>query len=378
MKHPELALEQILSSSSPLEAESAPLEDCSGRALAQDGAAGADLPPFDHAAVHGYAVLARDVEGASADYPAPLMISERLRGTGTAVPVEPGAPVPEGAQAVVAVALAQPEGGVVRVMEPARLGALIRLRGEDVRRGELLFEKGAVLRPQDLAVLAAEGLTRVAVSRRARVAVATCAGESFDAAGPAVYAAVESWGALGQPRGTLPEGERAVREALAAALGASDVLVLVPRLAESCRESASAALLSLGLEPEFWGVATEPGSSFFFGRCRGKLVFGLPGPASAALICLEEFVRPALERLHGRAGAAPDYPLTGTLDRDLLKAGARQLFAYARAEPEASGYRLRLIPAHRLGLAREANALVRVPIGPSRLPAGSPVSFRRM
>ncbi|MBI5201266.1 MAG: hypothetical protein HY925_06740 [Elusimicrobia bacterium] len=376
MTHPELALERILAAASPLEAETVPLEDCAGRALAAQVAAGDDLPPFDHAAVHGYAVLPRDVESASPEYPSPLKLTDWLRPTGTAVPVEPGSPVPEGAEAVVGVAEAQPETDYVRILEPVLYGARLRFRGEDVRRGELLFEKGAVLRPQDLAVLAAQGLTGVSVTRRARVAVAACPGASHDAAGPAVYAAVESWGALGQPRGTLPTGEREAREAIAAALAASDVLVLAPRLAESCRESASAALLSLGLEPEFWGVASEPGNSFFFGRCRGKLVFGLPGPASAALIALEEFVRPALARLHGRGASPTAYPQTGSIDRELYKNGAKQLHAYARAEQDGAGWRLRLISAYRLGLSREANALAKVPIGPSRLDAGTTVAFR--
>ncbi|MBI4348895.1 MAG: hypothetical protein HY553_18805 [Elusimicrobia bacterium] len=376
MTHPELALERILSCASPLEIEEAPLEDCAGRALGAPVSASVDLPPFDHAAGHGYAVFAGDVEGASPEFPAPLRLAAGLVRSGDAVPVEPGAPVPKGTQAVVAAAETEVDDGGVRVFTPARVGARIRARGSDVRCGELLFEKGAVLRAHDVAVLAAQGRSRVPVVRRARVAVAACSGEGADAASPAVLAAVESWGALGQPRGVVPDGERAAREALAAALAACDALIVVSRLAESCKEGASAALLALGLQPEFWGVAAEPGSSFFFGRCRGKLVFGLPGPASAALVFLEEFVRPAIERLQGRAGAPPAYPLTGAIDRDLLKAGARQLYAYAAGEAGASGWRLRLIPAHRLGISREANALVRVPIGPARLPAGAPVGFR--
>lgn len=392
MTHPELALGRILDCSSRLGPEWTPLKESAGRVLAADVAATADWPPFDYSAGHGYALLTGDVESASEERPARLGLAASLVGEGAdglrrfpgrAVPVGPGVPLPLAAEAVVAQQEVELEDGSIRVLSPVSSGARIKPRGLDVMRGELLLARGSRVRVSDLALLASQGYDAVSVVRRARVAVVVApsgAGRELEAAdrhaAPALAAALAALGAMVDDRGLLPGEERPLREALGTAAAASDALVLAGGLAECCREGAAAALLSLGFQPEFWGVAVEPGSGLFFGRLKGKPVFGLPGPASAALLCLEEFVRPSVDAMHGKERTATEYPSAAVLESQVLKDGARLLYLFGEARRSSEGFRFRALPSPRQGLMRGANAVARVPIGPSRLLSGSEVAFR--
>lgn len=392
MTHPELALGRILECSSTLGPERAPLKESLGRVLAADVAATGDWPPFDYSPGYGYAILTGDVQSACPEVPARLEMSSGLIGEGAdgprrfpgrAVPVGPGTPLPLSAEAVVAEEEVELEDGALRVVSPVSPGARIRPRGLDIVRGELLLSRGGAIRPPDLALLAAQGYEAVSVVRRARVAVAVAPAGGKGAvsaadrcSAPALAAALAALGAAVDDRGVLPEGEGRLREALGAAAASSDALVLAGGLAESCREGAAAALLSLGFRPDFWGVAIEPGSGLFFGRLKGMLVFGLPGPVAAALLCLDEFVRPAVDALHGRERMATEYPLSAALEGHALKDGARQLYLFGEARRGPEGFRFRPLAFPRQGLARGANAIARVPIGPSRLASGSEVAFR--
>ncbi|MBI4425551.1 MAG: hypothetical protein HY554_17600, partial [Elusimicrobia bacterium] len=294
-------------------------------------------------------------------------------------------------EAVVDRAQGEAADGRVKVLEPVRAGARIRRRGEAVRRGELLLSAGSRLRPFDFAALASQGLAAVRVVRRPRVTVLAAGpelrrlgggelppGKVWNANGPAARAALALWGAVSVDGGILPFDESACREALASALARSDAVVVTSGPGEGARDHAGASLLRLGLEPAAWGLAIEPGSSFFFGLCRGKPVFGLPGHAGAHHLCLEDFVRPAVERLRGLVPQPPAYSLAGRLQADVPKDRARQLYLFCQARELADGLRLvPLRPQDGAGAAH-ADVLARVPIGPGALRAGDAVACRRL
>ena len=314
---------QILSAVNALPAEVVAIDDALGRALAQPLSAVRTLPPWDNSAMDGYAVLVSDV----AKPPATLKVIERIfagdvpRATlvkGTCARIMTGAQLPPGADAVVmqehATAL---EGEQVRIDGTVSPGANVRRRGEDVQQGAPLFAAGRSLSVADAGLLWSQGLERVAVHRRPRVAVvssgdelcdvgALVEGKIVDSNAPSIAAAVRRAGGIplriGRAEDTLASARAHFERGLEA-----DVLVTIAGASVGEKDFTREALLGLGVGIDFWKVAMKPGKPLAFGRRGQTLVFGLPGNPVSALVTFELFVRPALRALQGLA------PLPATL-----------------------------------------------------------------
>ena len=139
------------------------------------------------------------------------------------------------------------------------------------------------------------------------------------------------------------------------------------------------ALADLGVREVFWKVAMKPGKPLYFGVRENKLAFGLPGNPVAALVCLEEFVRPALETLQGQAPKHESYHLTGTALNDYPKPADRRQYLFCSARPGAAGYELTIIRPQgsaMLAMASKADALAVAPEGVSRVSRGDVMRFR--
>jgi molybdopterin molybdotransferase len=316
------ALAIVLRETAPLAAEEVPLGDALGRVLAEDVPADADLPPFDRAAMDGYALRAQDTTGAST---ATLEVIGELRagewpqravGAGQALRIMTGAPVPAGADAVQPVERTRAlEGGRVEIAGEVGRGANVALRGCEVRGGETMLARGRRLDPSALAVLAAVGRVRPRVARRPLLSILVTGDEVVDAAatpargqvrnsnGPALAAQARLAGAEVRLLGVAGDRMDAIASALAAG-DDSDVLVVSGGVSAGDYDLVEPVLLEAGAVFFFIAVAIKPGAPLVFGR-RGKtLVFGLPGnPVSAQVTC-ELFVRPCLLRLQGAPALA--------------------------------------------------------------------------
>ncbi len=193
----EEALEKILSNFHILEPEEKPLLECLGQILAEDVSSRIDIPPRDNSAMDGFAVKADDTSVASQKSPIVLrVVGEIAAGSlpdvkvtsGTAIRIMTGAPLPDGADAVVQfentneVARKLPEKKIlhVSILHPAQKGLNIRYRGEDIKSGTLVLNKGTLLRPQEIGVLASLGHARVRVVRRPVVAILSTGDEIAD------------------------------------------------------------------------------------------------------------------------------------------------------------------------------------------------------
>jgi molybdopterin molybdotransferase len=388
----EEAFRLIAAHSPALPAESAPLSEACGRVLAEDLLAREDLPSFDNSAMDGYAVSGpaeswrvRETLPAGSRPPAPLADGEAAR-------VMTGAPVPPGAAAVVMRELVsdRPDGRVSSA-RPPRPGENIRPRGEDVRAGEALLSRGHRLRPYEVGLLAAQGWVDVPVHRRPRVAVLSTGDELVDAAsslrpgqirnsnGPALAAAVARWGAVPVPRGAAADDPVLLRSAFSSALAAADVLLVTGGVSVGDFDHTRSALEEIGVRTVFWRVAMKPGKPLYFGTSGEKLVFGLPGNPVAALVCVEEFIRPALETMQGFSPGHPSYHLEGVLENDYPKEPGRRLYLFCRASGEDGGFRLRALRPQgsaMLGMARHANALAVVPVDSAGIKVGDRLAFR--
>ena len=394
MIDPARALALIRERVRPLDGERVPLAEAAGRVLAEGVDAGRDLPPFDNSAMDGYAVRAADC-GPQAPVSLAVLGTARAGaagrsplGPGQAVRIMTGAPLPEGADAVVPKEAAQDGGAVVTLLRRPAPGAHVRRRGEDVRAGARLLRPGARLRPYEIALLAAQGLESAAVVRRPRVAVLATGdeltpgrahGKIHDSNGPAVCAALARWGAAPLPHGVAPDEPAALKAALARALAASDALVVSGGVSVGDHDLTKAALDELGMELVFWKVAIKPGKPLLFGLWNGRPVFGLPGNPVAALVCAEEFVRPAVERLQSHEPGHQSYHLAGAALNDYPSPEDRQQYLFCRARRAAGGYELEIIRPQgsaMLGMASSADALAVSPIGTGRIRKGDTLAFR--
>jgi len=321
MVTPAEALNLILAAVAPLPPGELPLQDCLGLAVASDLHSRATVPPFTNSAMDGYAVQAMDLAGATADQPVRLRVLGDLAAggvpkgavaSGEALRIMTGAVLPAGADAVVPVEDTTSAEDWVEVRKPLPAGIHIRLAGEDLQQGQLLVPAGHGLRPGDLGVLAAAGMARVPVHPRVRVAVLTTGDELVDVAddpGPgrirdanihAVCAQIQACGAIPMAFARVPDDRATLKQVLQQALEA-DVVLTTGGISVGDYDHMKAMLEELGAERVFWKVAQKPGGPLGFWRLGGTPVFGIPGNPVAAMLMVEEYVRPALRRMMGFA-----------------------------------------------------------------------------
>ena len=317
------ALRIVLENVTGIGAERVALAAALGRVLAESIRAPRDIPGFDNSAMDGYALRSADVAGASESNPVRLVITETV-GAG-AMPsrrVEPGqaartmtgAPISDGADAIIPVERTREAGGgMVEILAPVAPGAFIRPRGEDVKRDEPILEPGRTLTPADLGMLASLNRAMLDVYRRPRVAIVATGDELVDidvvptgaqVVNSSAYALA---GAIAEAGGepvmlrVARDRPEEVRERLEEALG-SDLVLSTGGVSVGQFDHVKVVMDELGLRQQFHGVAQKPGKPLKFGTLRGRPVFGLPGNPVSTMVCFYLYVRPALMRLGGRGG----------------------------------------------------------------------------
>ncbi|WP_257306764.1 gephyrin-like molybdotransferase Glp [Geothrix campi] len=321
MTTPAEALQLILTRVAPLPPRTLPLAEALGLAAAEAITSTEQVPPFTNSAMDGYAVRAGDLAAASPEHLVRLRVlgdlaagamADQAVAAGTAWRIMTGAPLPEGADSVVPVEDTERGADWVEVHRPLRKGIHIRLAGEDIQAGLALVVAGCALRPGDLGVLAAVGLSSVNVHPRPRVAVLTTGDELVDASerpGPgqirdanihAICAQVAACGAIPIPFARVRDDRATLTGVLREALRA-DAILTTGGISVGDYDFVKAILEELGAERVFWKVAQKPGGPLGFWRLGDKPIFGIPGNPVAAMLMVEEYVRPALRRLMGFA-----------------------------------------------------------------------------
>jgi molybdopterin molybdotransferase len=295
-----------------------------GRVAAEAVIAGVDVPAFARSAMDGFAVVGESTFGASAQAPVELALigetkaGRRFGGTlreGEAVRITTGAPIPNGADAIVMAEVAEATGNTVRVREAVAPGKHVSAVGEDIRRGDLVVEHGRRLRPQDVGVLASLGVAEIDVVRRPRVSIVVTGDEVIpagdaprdalisDADGPMLRALAARDGAGAIELRYLPDDRGAMRALFAAEGG--DVLLVSGGSSVGPEDHAPTVLAELG-EVLVHGVALRPASPAGFGFLPGGCpVFLLPGNPVSCLCAYEFFAGPTIRALGGRSRAWP-------------------------------------------------------------------------
>jgi molybdopterin molybdotransferase len=318
MKSVQEALDIMMPAFAPVGAERVMIADALGRYLGEDVVARSNIPPFDNSSMDGYAVVARDTEGATPDAPRVLVcIGESKAGSApsrlsasSAMRIFTGAIVPEGADAVVMQEDTAIVDGRVAIHRAVNVGAYIRRRAKDLARGSALLMHGARLGPGEIGILAAQGFSSVTVYRKPRVAIVSTGDELRDidepgGAGSIINSNAYALAAMVREAGcepvvlpNVPDDMNATLAALRAGLTA-DVLLTCGGVSVGDYDYVRAAFDSVGINAGFWKVRIKPGKPLAFGLRGTTPVVGLPGNPMSAMVTFEALVRPGLRKMLG-------------------------------------------------------------------------------
>jgi molybdopterin molybdotransferase len=326
LKPLDTALAELLSHATVLEGvETVSCFDADGRVLAQDLVSELQVPPQDNSSMDGYAVRRADL-GA---LPCSLPVSQRIpAGTsaqallpGTAARIFTGAPIPEGADAVLMQEECELlEGNLVRLQTLPPEGQWIRRAGEDVTRGAVVLARGQRLNPAALGLAASIGLVQLLVARRPRVALFSTGDELVmpgdvapaDMPPGAIYnsnrfflrALLLRLGCEVSDLGIVPDRLEATREALAAAAQSHDLILTSGGVSVGEEDHIKPAVQALG-SLDLWQIAIKPGKPFAYGRVAQAHFIGLPGNPVSSFVTFLLLVRPFILRLQGVVDVAP-------------------------------------------------------------------------
>jgi molybdopterin molybdotransferase len=307
----------ILEAVKTLGVDTVGIERCLGRVLAADILANRDQPPYDVSAMDGYALRSADL----AHGPAELEIVEDIRAgemptktllAGQCARIMTGAPVPQGADAVIRVEDTEAlTANQTRIQCAVKPGNDIRQRAESMRQGAVVLTAGTEITPGVIGMLAMVKCSDVAVYRQPRVAILSTGDELEglndpfdankipDANSHALMAQVQSLGIspvmLGIARDDPVELRRYLQQGLQ-----YDVLLVSGGTSVGVHDYVRPTLEALGVEMKFWRVAMKPGHPMAFGVANNAFVFGLPGNPVSSMVCFEQFVAPALRRMTGK------------------------------------------------------------------------------
>lgn len=313
------AIALVLKRISPLASEEVPIIEAHERVLTGNVRANRTVPPFTNSAMDGFAVRWNDVAEASSSHPAVLRIvdevaagyvSSRRVQPGTAIRIMTGACVPQGADTIIRVEYTKTRDNEVRVERNDGRASHVRLAGEDIKKGQVILDKGKVLSSADIGLMASVGKSRVQVFRRPVVGILSTGDELIRVEDPprpgkivnsnsyTLSCAVRETGAIARSLGIVRDRRKNMAASFRRALSC-DVVMTSGGVSVGDYDFVKEALGDVGVKMGFWKVAQRPGHPMAFGRIGKKPVFGLPGNPVSSLVSFYLYARPALLKMMG-------------------------------------------------------------------------------
>jgi molybdopterin molybdotransferase len=345
------ALARTLAAATPIDrTERIPLAAASGRVLAESIAATADVPPFDRAAMDGFAVRAEDTLGASADAPRILHLVDtiytghapsRIIGTGECAEIATGAPLPPGADAVVMVedtdrADGSAQRATVRIMKPVRPRQNVGPRGADIARGDSLLGPGDHLTASRVGACAAVGRAEVEVYAQPVVAIVSTGGEIVPPGQPlgaaqiydinrfTLSAVTSLYGGIPRVWPSIPDDLAALRSMLLDLVASADIIVFSGGSSVGEKDLVLDAVRGAG-DVLFHGIAIKPGKPTALGRVGATLVLAMPGNPTSCLSNAYLLLVPMLRRM-ARLPAHMPRAVTLPLAKRIVSTAGRHQF----------------------------------------------------
>lgn len=341
LKNPDYmtARDLLLDVARPVDTQELPLSACFGRVLAESVTAAENVPPFDRSPYDGYAFRSEDTDGTSRESPVTLRVIEEVPAgavptkgctKNTAVKILTGAPIPEGADAVINYERTEFTESAVTIFAPIKSGENIVRAGEDVRKGDVLVRAGQVIDPGTAGTLAAQGIARPTVYRRPRVGVISTGNEVAEIGAPlapgkiynsnryTLSAALWEIGCESVYLGLAGDSPEAIRELIGKGLADCDAVVTTGGVSVGDYDFTPDAMERAGVNILFRGVQMKPGMACAYGEKGGKLVCGLSGNPASSLSNFYLVAVPALKKLAGRSDCVPE-EIPVTLAKDFKK-----------------------------------------------------------
>ncbi len=411
----EEALEKVLNYVEVLESERKPILDCLGQVLAEDIYSKIDIPPLDNSAMDGFALRAEDTRGASESSPRHLAvigevaagsISTKEVGPGTAIRIMTGAPLPEGADAVVKFEdtdevdrkSTRKDLAQIGILCEAKKGLNVRRRGEDIAKGHQVLHKGTVLRPQEIGVLASLGLSTALVIRRPIVAILATGdelisvdqslppGKIYDSNTYTIAAEVSRYGGIPKILGIGRDSVQSLNEKIDEGLDA-DMLITSGGVSKGDYDIVKDVLAEHG-EIGFWTVRMKPGKPIAFGvikKVKGRKKrkvphLGLPGNPVSSMITFEQFARPAILKMMGKKILAKP-TILATINGDITDTGGRRVFARVMVTRRGGQYHASLAGPQGSGILTsmvKANGVAVIPESSRGVKAGDMVEVQML
>jgi len=407
----EEALQKILSCIEVLEPETKPILDCLGQVLAEDIRSTIDIPPLDNSAMDGYAVKAEDMRGASEASPKILSVTGKIaagsmpRGEvkrGSAIRIMTGAPLPQGADAVVpfedtdevARKASHRDLSQIGILCEVREGTNIRRKGEDIANGSLVLKKGTVLRPSETGVLASLGHPAVAVIRRPIVSILATGDELTDIDQPlpagkiynsntyTIAAEVRRYGGIAKILGIGRDSVRSLEQKIDEGLD-SDMLITSGGVSKGDYDVVKDVLAKCG-EITLQTVCMKPGKPLAFGMIgkgsRKISHLGLPGNPVSSMVTFEQFARPAILKMMGKSNLAKP-SIRAIMEDDVVNTDVRRLFARVTVAKRNGKYYARVTGPQGSGILTsmvKANGLAVIPENTKRVKKGDIVEVQML
>ena len=387
------ALDAILSCVHALGSERVMTSQALGRVLAEDIVSDITIPPLDNSAMDGYAVRLVDIAALPArlrvvgDLPAGSCF-DAVIGPGEALRIMTGAPVPDGADAVIRQEITRRDGDFVEILEQES-AANIRFAGEDIKAGARVMEAGICLRPAHIGVLASIKRSSISVCQRPRVAILSTGDELVDidgnlGGGKIVSSNSYSLAALVRENGGTPimlgiarDTPEDLRACFEQGMHA-DIILSSGGVSVGDYDFVKDVLQDMGAEMSFWKVAMRPGRPLAFGMMGTTPAFGLPGNPVSAMISFEQFVRPAMRKMSGLQNIFRR-TLIAVADEPVETKTGLTYFLRCRVHQDTDGYHVRTTGAQGSGILMsmaEANALMIVSETAGSVQAGDRVEVQ--
>lgn len=376
--------QRILAAFSELPPEPTPLLHALGLVLAEDIVAGFNIPPLANSAMDGYAVRVEDTLGASPESPRRLRIISNLAAgyvadqsvqPGTAIRIMTGAPVPEGAEAVIQVELTEREGDDVLLHSPIAPGRNIRLAGEDVQAGQTVLTRRTRVRPAEVGVIASLGLQEASCVRRPRVGILATGDELLEPGEPlapgkiynsnaySTAAQVREAGAEPVSLGVARDNRESLGEKIQQARSEGvDMIVSSGGVSVGDFDLVKDMLAAEG-EIDFWQVNMKPGKPLAFGHLNGIPMIGLPGNPVSSMISFELFGRPAIQKMMALP-ITPRPHVLACMENNYSKTDTRRHFLRVQVRKEGDEYHAQLTGDQGSGILTSltrANGLAVIP-----------------
>lgn len=316
------ALKMVLETAHALPPRSISIIKSVGFVIDENIVSDENVPSFDNSAMDGYAVRSADVQNATQESPVILQVIDVLQAgkvsqkkvdEGQTIQIMTGAPIPAGSDSVVMVEQTEKtKDGHVKVFSPVHMNENCRYAGDDIRAGQTVFEKGRLIKPYDIGVLASIGKSTLRIIPKPKIAILSTGDELAGIDEPlppgkirsstnfTLRARIEQMGAevidLGIAKDSLQETEEKLHKAFSA-----DIVLTSGGVSMGEFDYVRKVLKKIGVDIRFWKVKQKPGKPLVFGSYQNKIYFGLPGNPVSSIVCFELYVVPAIKKLSGYA-----------------------------------------------------------------------------